>query len=410
MAQRISFENTAGHRLAALLDRPLDRQPLAYALFAHCFTCNKDFKAPVNISRALVDQGFGVLRFDFTGLGDSEGDFSETNFTSNVDDLVAAARFLESSYGPARILIGHSLGGAAVLGAAPRIPACVGVATINAPYDPAHVMHLLSCSVEEIESKGAAEVDVAGKTYTIRKQFIDDLADTDAEGVIAELGRALLVLHSPGDPTVSIDNASRIFQAARHPKSFVSLDKADHLLSDSADSQYAGAVIATWALKYLDVGVDLAGAIDPAAGKDAAADRVTARTGEAGYATDIEVRGHRFVADEPLSVGGTDLGPTPYDLLLSALNACTSMTLRMYADRKGWPLESIEVRSSHEKIHARDCAECEAADGWVDRIEREIELSGDLDDAQRARLLEIAERCPVHRTLHSEIIVRTTLR
>lgn len=414
--KKVTFENSSGHKLAALLDQPKGGQPVAYALFAHCFTCNKDFKAPVNISRSLVNEGIGVLRFDFTGLGDSEGDFSDTNFTSNVDDLIAAARFVEDNYGPVRILVGHSLGGTAALWAAPAIANSVAVATINSPYEPAHLTHVLAPHREKIESEGSAEVEVGGISYTINKQFLDDVEAADARTAIAALDRALLVFHAPDDDTVSIDNASRIFLAAKHPKSFVSLDTANHLLSDRADSQYIGSVIAAWAHMYLAAGdgtestreVSVDG--NPATTEpDTGSKLVTARTGPSGYATDIEVRSHQLVADEPLDAGGTDQGPTPYDLLLAALNACTSMTLRMYADRKEWTLESVIVRSNHRKVHAKDCAECESEHGWVDRIERSIELHGELDGEQRQRLLEIAERCPVHRTLHSEVIVKTSL-
>lgn len=401
--KKVTFENNAGDKLAALLEQPPGNHPVAYAIIAHCFTCNKDFKAPVNISRSLVNEGIGVLRFDFTGLGDSEGDFSDTNFTSNVADLVAAARFVESSYGPVRILVGHSLGGTAALWAAPSIPSSVAVATINSPYEPAHLTHVLDPVRETILSEGQARVEVGGTAHTIKKQFLDDVEGADAKTAIARLNRALLVFHAPGDDTVSIENASRIFFAAKHPKSFVSLHTANHLLSDRADSHYIGAVIAAWAHKYLAESHEETGP------EQSVNDYVTARIGPTGYATDIEVRGHQLVADEPLDAGGTDQGPTPYDLLLASLNACTTMTLRMYADRKQWPLKSVTVESSHDRIHARDCADCESSGGWVDRIERRIDLRGELDETQRQRLLEIAERCPVHRTLHSEVIVKTVL-
>ena len=361
----------------------------------------------MNISRSLVNEGIGVLRFDFTGLGDSEGDFSDTNFTSNVEDLIAAADFVESNFGPVRILVGHSLGGTAALWAAPSIPGSVAVATINSPYEPAHLTHVLDSARQTILAEGQAEVDVGGTTYTFKKQLLDDVKAADAKTAIPALNRALLVFHAPDDETVSIDNASRIFMAAKHPKSFVSLDTANHLLSNRADSHYIGSVIAAWAHKYLSSND---GDAEAAPDSTVADPNVTARTGPSGYATDIAVRGHQLIADEPLEAGGTDQGPTPYDLLLASLNACTTMTLRMYADRKQWPLESVVVESSHSKIHARDCAECEATDGWVDQIHRRIELRGDLDEAQRQRLLEIAERCPVHRTLHSEVVVKSELR
>jgi putative redox protein len=344
-----------------------------------------------------------VLRFDFTGLGESQGDFSDTTFTTNVDDLVSAAQFLESEYKAPRILIGHSLGGAAVLQAAANIPSARAVVTIGAPADPAHVKQHFTGALDELERTGEAEVKLAGRPFRIKKRFVDDLDAVRMENTIGRLGRALLVMHAPLDDIVGIDNAAGIFTAARHPKSFVSLDEADHLLSSPADSQYAGSVIAAWARKYLP---DKGAAVQDRPADDS---RVTARTGKKGYSTEISVNGHSLMADEPKGVGGTDLGPTPYDLLAAALGACTTMTLRMYADRKGWPLKGATARLRHKKIHADDCRECETASGKVDHIDRELELTGPLDDDQRRRLLEIADRCPVHRTLHSEIHVTTRL-
>ncbi len=401
--QTLSFPNDHGDQLAGRLSLPPDGRPVAYALFAHCFTCNRNLNAVRRISQEMSDHGIAVLQFDFTGLGDSEGDFSDTGFASNVDDLVAAARYLASHHEAPRVLIGHSLGGAAVLKAAGSIPSCKAVVTIGAPADPKHVAHLIGDAREAIEQTGQATVTLAGRSFLIKKQFLEDLEETRMEETIRGLRRALLVCHSPIDQTVGIENAARIFQAAMHPKSFLSLDKADHLLSSEADAFYVGRAAAAWTTRYLD-------APEPDdVGPEAAGSQVVVRTGREHYYTEVVASGHRLTVDEPESVGGTDRGGTPYDLLLGALGSCTSITLRMYADRKSWPLEEIVVRLSHAKIHASHCETCETAEGKVDRIEREIELIGDLSGEQRARLLEIADRCPVHRTLHSEILVETRL-
>ncbi|MCH7888655.1 MAG: alpha/beta fold hydrolase [Proteobacteria bacterium] len=401
-SERVEFTGSQGDALAARLDRPL-AAPRAYALFAHCFTCSKDIFAASRIARALAAYGVAVLRFDFTGLGSSQGEFANTNFSSNVEDLVRAADYLRQHERAPAILIGHSLGGAAVLAAASRVPEAVAVATIGAPADPAHVSRLLAAQKAEIESEGEAEVVLGGRTFRIRKQFLDDLAGHKLDAAIGAMNKALLVLHSPIDETVAIDDAARIFTAAKHPKSFVSLDSADHLLTRHADAEYVAEVLAGWVGRYL-----------PAAEAEAppAADQgevVVSETGESRFAQAIVAGPHRLAADEPASVGGADTGPTPYGLLLAALGACTTMTLRLYAERKKLPLEKVSVRLRHEKIHARDCENCETQEGKIDRIEREIVLEGPLDGAQRQRLLEIAEKCPVHRTLHSEVLIESRL-
>lgn len=383
--------------LAARLELPADEKPLAYAIFAHCFTCSKNYKAVVNISRALARARVAVLRFDFTGLGESEGEFTETTFSSNVDDLVAAADFLAREHVAPAILIGHSLGGAAVLQAAHRVPACKAVVTINAPAEPQHVKRHLTSSLEDIEKCGEAEVMLAGRPFTIRKEFLDDLNQQNMSEVIRALDRALLVFHSPADAIVGIENARRIYEAAGEPKSYVSLEGADHLLSQTEDSEYVGAVIAAWVARYV-------GAPQKAARTSGVPEgQVVVRTGRARFHTEIFAGDHALVADEPESVGGTDSGPTPFGLLMSALGACTTITLRMYADRKDWPLEEIGVRLRHRKLSGTDASKPRDGTPVTNEVSQVIELVGPLDEAQRARLLEIAHRCPIHRALEAGV-------
>lgn len=397
---RTVFRGSSGE-LAGKLEMP-SGAPKAWALFAHCFTCGKDNVAAGRISRALARQGVAVLRFDFTGLGESEGDFAASGFSSNVEDLVRAADHLRDQFSAPAVLIGHSLGGAAVLAAAPQIPEVRAVVTIGAPADPFHVVGLLGDAIPVIEA-GEATVSIGGRPFRVRRQFLDDIAMQPQCERISTLDAALLVMHSPVDEVVSVNNARIIFDTARHPKSFITLDGADHLLSDRTDAEYAASVLAAWSSKYVaaptttaDLNTD-----DPADG----AVRV-AESGPGRLTQQISARRHRLTADEPHPVGD-DAGPTPYDLLLSALGACTSMTVRMYADRKQWPLERIVVDSRHFRIHAKDCDECETATGMVDRIDRDITLIGPLDADQRAKLLDIADRCPVHRTLRSEVSIHT---
>ncbi len=402
--KRLTFDNRLGQKLSARLDLPIDSTPIAYALFAHCFTCTKNLKAVGNISRALNQQGIAVLRFDFTGLGESAGDFADTNFSSNIDDLVDAAAFMAKAFEAPKILIGHSLGGAAVLQAASRLENVKAVATIGAPYDPSHVQHLFQSSHEEIQRKGEAVVLLAGRPFTIKKQFIEDLETQRAVENIARLRRALLIMHSPLDKTVDVENARLIYEAAKHPKSYISLDRADHLLSDEADSLYTGSVLAAWVRKYIGTPQEEVKHPDPTD------NRIVAHIGQDHYLTEILANGHALLSDEPRAVGGTNAGPTPYDLLVAGLGACTAMTLRMYADHKQWPLETVTVRLLHRKVHVEDC-DCETdATGKIDLIERELDVTGALDDAQRQRLAEIADRCPVHRTLEGEIVVKTSLK
>ena len=408
--EKLTFPGSQGATLAGRLELP-EGEPRAFALFAHCFTCTKDIFAAGRIAEELARHGIAVLRFDFTGLGASEGDFAHTNFTSNVEDLVKAADFLRDKYRAPKILIGHSLGGAAVLAAAHLVPEAAAVATIAAPADPVHVAHLFTDKRAEIEAKGEAEVLLVGRPFRIRKQFLDDVANQNSAARLAQLGKALLIFHAPRDQIVGIENAGAIFQAARHPKSFVSLDDADHLLTRRADAIYVADVLAAWAERYIgETEKRLPEAMAPEEGTVVVSERgADPARGISRQAQEILVGQHRLAADEPTEAGGSDLGPNPSDLLLAALGACTSMTLRLYADHKQWPLEQTTVRLSHEKIHAADCADCETREGKIDQIEREIELVGPLDAQQRQRLLEIAEKCPVHRTLHSEIKIRSRL-
>jgi uncharacterized OsmC-like protein/alpha/beta superfamily hydrolase len=405
-SEKVEFEGSQGGLLAARLELP-DGPPRAYALFAHCFTCSKDVFAAARIAGGLAESGIAVLRFDFTGLGASEGDFANTNFSSNVEDLLRAAAFLGERHEAPSLLVGHSLGGAAVLAAAGRIASVKAVATIAAPADPGHVAHLLAEARPEIEAAGEAEVVLAGRSFRIRKQFLEDIEGQRLTDAIARLRKALLIFHAPRDEVVGIDNASAIFRAAKHPKSFVSLDGADHLLTWHEDARYVATVLAAWATRYLP---DLKAAEAPREHDVVTHGNVLVReTGKGPFQQEVLAAGHRLLADEPVSVGGTDTGMSPYELLLASLGACTAMTIRMYADRKALPLDRVSVRLHHEKIHAEDCADCETREGRIDEIERTIELTGDLDDAQRQRLLEISEKCPVHRTLHSEIKIRTRL-
>jgi putative redox protein len=410
-SEKVEFHGAGGILLAGRLDRPAG-EPSAYALFAHCFTCSKDVFAAQRICAALAENGVAVLRFDFTGLGNSEGDFANTSFSSNVEDLVAAATFLREQYQAPKLLIGHSLGGAAVPLAASRIPECIGVATINAPFDPAHAAHLFADAIADIEATGAARVTLAGRSFTISRDFLHDLQNQKPRETLRNLKRALLIFHATEDKTVSIDNAREIYQAAAHPKSFIALDGADHLISRREDAIYIAAMLTSWAGRYLATTTAGTAALEKTASAAVpiAEPGTVIVTGAGGvFPQLISASGHALRADEPIPVGGTGSGPNPYDLLLSSLGACTAMTLRMYAARKTWPLENVEVTLQHSKIHAEDCVECEKSDRKVDLITRRIRLDGALDETQRQRLLEIADKCPVHRTLTSEIRIETRL-
>ena len=397
----VSFKNAKGLELSARLELPPGARPAEFAVFAHCFTCGKNSRASTDISRQLTQAGFGVLRFDFTGLGQSEGDFADTDFTTNVSDLKAAADFLEAEYSAPSLLVGHSLGGTAVLHVAHEIESVRAIATIGSPMEASHVLALFADGHEAILKNGKAEVDIGGRPFWVGADFIKDLERHSTAELLSRLRKALLIMHSPQDRIVSIDNAAKIYKAGFHPKSFISLDGADHLLTDKTDSAYVANVLAAWAGRYITLD-------KPKIQTDK---DVAVQLGLDRYTAEVVAGNHSFLADEPESAGGNDLGPSPYELLSAALGTCTAMTLRMYADRKKWPMERVTVHLSYQRQHSRDSSDPENKRSRIDVFSRILEIEGDLDDDQRARLVEIANRCPVHRTLTDvDIRVDTELR
>ncbi len=397
---KITFKNKEGFDLKGSIELPENITPHNFVLFAHCFTCNKNFLAVRNISKALTAKGFGVLRFDFTGLGESEGEFADSNFSGNVEDLISAAAYLEENYKAPSLLIGHSLGGAAVLFASKLLQSVSAVATIGAPSHIGHVKHLLKDDLDVIQEKGASAVNIGGRNFNIKKQFLEDLENKNLQEILPELNKSLLILHSPQDTIVGIKNAEEIYVAAKHPKSFISLDGADHLLSNKKDSNYAGDIIRSWAYRYLDIPEqkELKTNLD-----------VIAHLGPEGFTTQIKAGRHNLIADEPEHVGGNDFGPNPYEFVSAGLAACTSMTIQMYAKRKGWIVDSVDTQVNYGKEHSLDCEKCEEDGTKIDTFKRELIIKGDLDEKQRKRLLEIANKCPVHKTLHSETQIITKL-
>ncbi len=400
--QKVTFKNKEGQTLVGRLELPVDQHPHNFVLFAHCFTCNKNLSAIRNIGKELTSNGFGVLRFDFTGLGESEGDFANTNFSGNVEDLLVAADYLEQHFSSPTLLVGHSLGGAAVIFAAEKIPSVKAIATIGAPASPTHVRHLLKSSIDEIESEGKATINLSGRDFTIKKQFLDDLETNPLPETVKNLRKALLIMHSPQDNTVGIKNAEEIYVAAHHPKSFVSLDGADHLLMKKEDSIYVGKVIAGWAQRYLDINL-----VQKQPNTEHQV--VASLDAEDGFTTHMKVGDHYMVADEPSDVGGNEFGPSPYEFVSAGLSACTAMTIQMYAKRKGWQIDNVEVHTSYSKEHAEDCLDCENPNAKIDTFNRAIKLTSDLDEKQIKRVLEIADKCPVHKTLHNETRIITSL-
>jgi len=399
---KVVFKNAQGQKLIGRIELPDNQPPHNFAVFAHCFTCSKNLNAAINITRALAEAGIGVLRFDFTGLGESEGDFADTNFSGNVGDLIEAANFLRDNYQAPSLLVGHSLGGSAVIFAAEKLSYVKAVATIGAPSDPSHVRNLLKDSEEEIIKNGKATVALEGRPFTIKKQFLDDLSNNHLAGVVNTFGRALAIFHSPQDKIVNFKNAEDIYRNAQHPKNIISLSGADHLLTDRKDAHYVGALIAGWATRYVDIPDD----------KDIqSTSRSAASLNDAdGYSTKLKLGTHQYLVDEPEEVGGNDFGPNPYDLLSGSLAACKAMTVQMYARRKNWKVENITVNIDYSKIHARDCEDCENNPAAkIDSFTCEISLAGNLTTEQKVKLLEIADRCPVHRTLTGHVQIKSRL-
>lgn len=409
MRTKVQF-NSDGNVLSGLLESP-DSDVRCYALFAHCFTCGKDIAAASRIARALTKNGIAVLRFDFTGLGNSDGDFSNTNFSSNIQDLVAAADFLREEYQAPQLLIGHSLGGAAILSVAPQVPEAKAVATIGAPHEADHVVHNFEASIDEINKNGQAEVTLGVRKFFIKKQFLDDLEQYSANSAKKSLAlkKAVLVMHSPIDSTVSINEAEKIYKDLKHPKSFVSLDNADHLLTKKADSEYVADTIASWASRYLPERAEAAAAEKPNADSAIKKGHVMVEEKNHKFTQHVSSDSHYWLADEPVALGGDNTGPDPYEMMLAALGACTSMTLRLYATRKKLPLTHVKVELKHNRTHGKECENCEEKSETTEVINREITLVGDLNPEQRERLLEIADMCPVHKTLHANLEVSSSL-
>ncbi|WP_136480276.1 bifunctional alpha/beta hydrolase/OsmC family protein [Cognatitamlana onchidii] len=401
--ERLTIRNTKGHNLQAYLELPADQKPHYFAVFAHCFTCTSNLSAVKNISRSLTSHGFGVIRFDFTGLGQSEGEFAESHFSANVDDLIAVNNYIAEHYKPPTLLVGHSLGGAAVIVAASRLENIKAVATIGAPAAVSHVKHLFSHGIEEVKQKGLVEVNIGGRPFKINHEFVEDFGKINLSEVTKNLRKPLLIMHAPFDGTVGINNAHELYHNAHHPKSFISLDDADHLLSNSRDSKYVGNVIGTWADRYFEPQDNII--------LDTKDEQLVAHLNlnEDNFTTAIQTKKHQFLADEPQSIGGDDFGPSPYDFLSAGLAACTVMTLKMYAQRKKWDLQEVYAYITYSKKHSDDLMLDLDEPKRMDHLQKRLRFVGDLDQTQKAKLKEIASKCPVHRTLLSETIIETEL-
>jgi len=400
---RLEIENRKGLKLQAYLELPANQKPNHFAIFAHCFSCNSNFNAVKNISRSLSNHGFGVLRFDFTGLGKSEGEFAESHFSANVEDLLDVSNYLEKHYKAPSLLVGHSLGGAAVIVAASKLEHIKAVATVGAPATVSHVTHLFSHGTDDIQEKGDVEVKIGGRPFKINQDFVNDFGKTDLPKIIKKLRKPILVMHAPFDKVVGIENAHQIYHNAIHPKSFISLDDADHLLSKQTDSIYVGNMIGTWVERYFEPednnmissnGEQLVGHLNLL---------------EDNFTTSIQTKKHSFIADEPTNIGGDDFGPSPYDFLSTGLAACTVMTLKMYADRKKWDLHEVFVYITYSRKHSDDLDIEVDKPTRFDHLQKKIKIVGNLDEKQRNRLKEIASKCPVHKTLQSKIIIDTSL-
>ncbi|KAA5828028.1 OsmC family protein [Algibacter amylolyticus] len=398
---KLSIQNKKGHKLQAFLELPANQKPQHYAIFAHCFTCSSTLSAVRNISRSLTSHGFGVLRFDFTGLGRSEGEFAESHFSANVDDLLAVNAYLKTNYQAPSLLVGHSLGGAAVIVAASKLDNIKAVATVGAPATASHVTHLFSHDIDEVKEKGEVEVNIGGRPFKINEAFVNDFSKIDLPEITKNLRKPILIMHAPFDSIVGIDNAHKLYHDAHHPKSFVSLDGADHLLSDSKDSRYVGNIIGTWVQRYF--------VQEDNSMLDTKGEQLVAHLNlvEDNFTTSIQTKKHSFIADEPEHVGGDDFGPSPYDFLSAGLAACTVMTLKMYAQRKKWDLQEVYVYITYSKKHSDDLMLDLDKPKQIDHLQKRLKFVGNLDEKQKARLKEIAAKCPVHKTLTSETVIET---
>ncbi|MHA7942907.1 bifunctional alpha/beta hydrolase/OsmC family protein [Formosa sp. 3Alg 14/1] len=400
-SQKLEIENDKGVKLQAYLELPANQNPNYFAVFAHCFTCTSTLSAVKNISRSLTNHDFGVLRFDFTGLGRSEGEFSDSHFSANVSDLLAVSKYLEEHFQAPSLLVGHSLGGAAVIVAASQLESVKAVATVGAPATVEHVTHLFSHGFDDVEEKGDVEVNIGGRPFNINKEFVDDFSKTDLPEITKNLRKPLLIMHAPFDGVVPIENAERLYKTAHHPKSFVSLDQADHLLTDSRDSEYVGNVIGTWVQRYFEA--------KDSEILDTEGEQLVAHLNllEDNFTTNIQTKKHTLIADEPERVGGDDFGPSPYEYLNAALAACTAMTLKLYAQRKKWDLQEVFVYITYSKKHSDDLKLDLEKPAQIDYLKKTLKFVGNLDDKQKARLKEIASKCPVHKTLISDTIIET---